>query len=103
MDDDHAPLLALVDRLRADVTELQDRWEALGEELEAKQRSLRLAEATVELMKRRQGMAAAAQAEGPEGGGVPRAEVEEDVSQTAQASATCVQDEPLTEDVCAHM
>jgi phage-related minor tail protein len=58
----------LVDALRVEVTGLQGEWEerrreseklrkqveALGEELEAKRRRLRLAEATVELMQRRQ-------------------------------------------------
>jgi hypothetical protein len=42
-----APLVGLVDRLRAEVMEMEGRWEALGEELEAKRRKLRLAEATV--------------------------------------------------------
>jgi hypothetical protein len=36
------PLVGLVDRLRAEVEELQGRWEALGEELEGKRRRLRL-------------------------------------------------------------
>jgi predicted nucleic acid-binding Zn-ribbon protein len=48
-----APLMELVERLRGELTELHGRWEALGEELEAKRRRLRLAEATVDLMKRR--------------------------------------------------
>jgi hypothetical protein len=48
------PLLGLVEGLRAEVTQLQGRWEALGEELEAKRRRLGLAEATVELVQRRQ-------------------------------------------------
>jgi hypothetical protein len=43
-----APLVGLVKRLRGEVTELQGRREALGEELEGKRRKLRLAEATVE-------------------------------------------------------
>jgi hypothetical protein len=38
-------------RLRGEVTELQAQWEALVEELEAKRRSLSLAEATVELVR----------------------------------------------------
>jgi hypothetical protein len=50
-----APLVGLVERLRGEVTGLQERWEALGEELEAKQRRLRLAEATVELLTQRRG------------------------------------------------
>jgi hypothetical protein len=49
-----APLVGLVERLRAEVTELQGRWEALGEELEAKRRRLGLAEATRELINMRQ-------------------------------------------------
>jgi hypothetical protein len=58
-----APLLGLVERLRAEVTELQGRGEAPDEGLEAKQRRLRLAEATMELMQRRQ-------EEGPAGEGI---------------------------------
>jgi hypothetical protein len=70
-----APLLSLVERLRGEVTELPGRWEALGEELEAKRGRLRLAEATLELMKRREEEAAPEeQGEGPAGGVVPRAE-----------------------------
>jgi hypothetical protein len=46
-----APLVGLVERLRAEVTQMQGR-EALGEELEAKRRRLKLAEATVELLMR---------------------------------------------------
>jgi hypothetical protein len=57
-----APLVELVERLRGEVTELHGRWEALGEELEAKRRRLRLAEATVNLMQRR------GEEEGAEGG-----------------------------------
>jgi hypothetical protein len=53
-----APLVGLVDRLRAEVMELQGRWKALGEELEAKRRRLGLAEATMELLQRRQEEAA---------------------------------------------
>jgi hypothetical protein len=49
-DDRLAPLLNLVDRLRGEVTELHGRWEALGEELEAKRGTPRLAEATTELV-----------------------------------------------------
>jgi hypothetical protein len=49
-----APLRCLMERLRAEVTELQGRWDALGEELEAKRRRLELAEATVELLQRRE-------------------------------------------------
>jgi hypothetical protein len=59
-----APLLSLVDRLRAEVTELQGRWEALGEELEAKRGRLRLAETTMELMQRRQEEEAASEEQG---------------------------------------
>jgi hypothetical protein len=40
----------VIDRVRTEITELQGRWEALGEELEATRRSLRLAEATLERM-----------------------------------------------------
>jgi hypothetical protein len=54
-DDPLAPLLGLIGELRSGVTELQGRWEALGEELEAKRRRLRLAEATWELIRQRQG------------------------------------------------
>jgi hypothetical protein len=93
-----APLLGLVDRLRGEVTELQGRWEALGEELEAKRRRLKLAEATVELLQRRGEEEEAIQEgenhdadvnkEGAEGGGALDTEEEEEhVSQAAQASA----------------
>jgi hypothetical protein len=74
-----APLVGLVERLRAEVTKLQERWEELNEDLEDKKRRLRLAEATVELMHRRQ-------EEGPAGDGAPRAEGTGDVLQAAQAS-----------------
>jgi hypothetical protein len=82
-----APLVGLVERLRGEVTELQGRREALGEELEAKRRRLRLAEATVELLQRR-GEEEAGQEEegGPGGRGALRADAEEYVSQAAQAS-----------------
>jgi chromosome segregation ATPase len=53
-----APLLNLVDRLRGEVTDLNGRWNALGEELEAKRGRLRLAEATMELMQRQEDEAA---------------------------------------------
>jgi hypothetical protein len=85
-----APLVGLVERLRAEVTELQGRWEALGEELEAKRRRLRLAEATVELMQRRQeeaGSIAGGGGSGRGGGCVPR--MRRHVSQAAQASVGC--------------
>jgi hypothetical protein len=49
--EDHlAPLVGLVDRLRAQAMELQGPWEALGEELEDKRGRLTLAEATVDLI-----------------------------------------------------
>jgi hypothetical protein len=67
------------------VVELQGRWEALGEELEATRLRLRAAEATVELIqRRRQEEAAQEERGGPEGWGAVRAEGEESVS--AQAS-----------------
>jgi hypothetical protein len=91
--EDHlAPLVGLVDRLRAEVTELQWRWEALGEELEVKRRRLRLAEATVELMERGQEeeAAPASQEELPAEGAAVHAGEEEGVSQAAQASVGCV-------------
>jgi hypothetical protein len=74
-----ATLMRLMERLRADMVEL-------GEKLEVKQRKLRLAEATMELLKRRQAEAAASQAEGPEGGDVMRAEGEESELHASQAS-----------------
>jgi hypothetical protein len=66
-----APVVGLVDRLRAEVTELQGRWEALGEKLEAKRWRLRLAEATVKLLQRQDDKAAAPEEarEAPAGGG----------------------------------
>jgi hypothetical protein len=82
-----APLMGLVERLRAEVTELQGRWEALGEELEAKRRKFRLAEATVELLQRQQEAAKEEKETGPEEGG---AMIEgESVPQAAQASPFC--------------
>jgi chromosome segregation ATPase len=72
-----APLVGLVERLRGEVTELQGRWEALGEELEAKRQRLRLAEATVEMIKRREEEALQEEKD---------LEHEEAVSQAAQAS-----------------
>jgi hypothetical protein len=81
-----APLVGLVDRLRGEVTELQGRLEALGEELEAKRRRLSLAEATMELMRRRQEEAAPEEQAEPAGGGLLCALGEEHVSQAAQAS-----------------
>jgi hypothetical protein len=73
-------------RLQEEVTELQERWEALGEELEAKRRRLTLAEATVELMQ--QGDKAAAPKDGvaAKGAGKLRSEDEEYASHAAQAS-----------------
>jgi hypothetical protein len=47
-----AALVGLMNQLRADFAERQKEWEALGAELEAKGRSLRLVEATVELLQR---------------------------------------------------
>jgi hypothetical protein len=80
-----APLVGLVERLRGEVTELHKRWEALGEELEAKRRRLRLAEATVELVQRRQ--EEPAQEGGEEGEAEGGAEGGEPASQAAaQAS-----------------
>jgi hypothetical protein len=101
-DEPLGPLVGLVDRLRGDVTELQEEWEALrsealqealGEELEGKRGRLKLAEATMELVLQRQ------QAEKdddddddeeeedePAGGVALRAGDEESVSQAAQAS-----------------
>jgi hypothetical protein len=79
-----APLMRLMERLRAEVTELQGRWEALGEELEAKRRSLRLAEATVELLQRRHHESARSEVEG--GDGMLRPEDEDYASQTAQVN-----------------
>jgi hypothetical protein len=82
-----APLVGLVDRLREELTELQWRGEALGEELEAKRLRLRLAEATVELLQRPRGEEAAPSLEARvEGGGVLDAGEEEYASQAPQAS-----------------
>jgi hypothetical protein len=78
-------LVGLVKRLRGEMTELQRRWVALGEELETKRWKLVLAEATVELMQRRE-EEEAPEGEGPAGGGLPRAEDGENVSQAPQAS-----------------
>jgi chromosome segregation ATPase len=96
-EDPLAPLSGLVERLRAEVTELQERWETLSEELEAKRQKLRLAEATVEALQRRGRAAAPSQEkeqeeeeeeeEKPAGGGGRHAEViPENMSQAAQAS-----------------
>jgi chromosome segregation ATPase len=79
-----------VEQLRGEVTEVQGRWEALGEELEAKRRRLRLAEATVELAQRRQEEAAQTEEEEQSAGGwdgALHAGLGELVSQGAQASA----------------
>jgi hypothetical protein len=90
-----APLVGLVERLRAEVTELEERWETLGGELEAKRRRLKLAEATVELVegrqeeKQTQGGLLLAGAELPARGGTLRAEEEECTSQSTQASVGC--------------
>jgi vacuolar-type H+-ATPase subunit I/STV1 len=84
-----APLVSLVDRLREEVTELQESWEALGEELEAKRQRLRLAEATVELMQRQEEETATEEQAEPAGGGLPRALGEEHVSHADQASVGC--------------
>jgi hypothetical protein len=43
-----APLMGLVDRLREEGADLQEEWEALGVELEAKRCALSLAESTLE-------------------------------------------------------
>jgi hypothetical protein len=89
-----APLVGLVERLRAEVTELQGRWEALGEELEAKRRRLSLAEATVELMLPRQEEAKEEEErEGVKGVGAPHAETAQFVS--GQASVGCHVVKPL--------
>jgi hypothetical protein len=89
-----APLTRLVDRLRGEVTELQGRWEALGEELEAKRRRLRLAEATMQLMQRR-GEEAAEEEKGAEGGGALRAEEERHYESPAGKASVVVPPEPL--------
>jgi hypothetical protein len=84
-----APLVGLVERLRMEVTELQGRWETLGEELADKSRRLRLAEATVQLMQRGQEEEAAPasqEEEQPARAEALPAEPEEYASQRAQAS-----------------
>jgi hypothetical protein len=53
MPSDEKRLRALAERLRGEVTEMQERWEALGEELEAKRRGLRIVEGTLELLQQR--------------------------------------------------
>jgi hypothetical protein len=83
------PLEGLVERLRSEVGELQGRQEPVGGELEAKQRSLGLAEATLDLVQHRQQEAAASQKEGQEGAGGLFDEMEHAVSQAAQASGRC--------------
>jgi hypothetical protein len=83
-----APLVSLVNRLRGEVTELQGRWEALGEDLEAKRRRLRLAEATTELVQRREGEAAGAEG-GKESAGDGTMRAEEHGSHAGQASVGC--------------
>jgi chromosome segregation ATPase len=79
-----APLVGLVERLRAGVTELQGRWEALGKELEAKRGRLGSAEASLELVNTRQDEAASGQQEQAAEGGGLRAEDQQCVSQAAQ-------------------
>jgi hypothetical protein len=83
-----APLVGLVEQLRTDVTALQGRWEALGEELETKRRRLKLAEATVELLQARAEEAAHGEERGAEGGRALRMGVKEekDASQAGEAS-----------------
>jgi hypothetical protein len=76
-------------RLQEEVTELQGRWEALGEELEAERRKFRLAEATVELLERQDEEAALRDKEGAAGAGVLQSEDDEDASQAAQVSVGC--------------
>jgi hypothetical protein len=80
-----APLVGLVDRLRAEITEL-GRSEPLGEELETKRQRLMLAEATVELLTRGKEEAAppAAAEEEDRGGQLPD-EKEENEPQGAEA------------------
>jgi hypothetical protein len=83
------PLVGLVERLRAEVTELQGPWVALGEELEAKRRRLRLAEATVEVVQRRGKEAAREEeGEGPGGDGALYAEAEKAVSAQVRVGCT---------------
>jgi hypothetical protein len=81
-----APLLGVVDRLQAEVAELEMQWKTLEWMLETKRRSLRLAEATVERMQRRQEEAAQQEEGGAGGGVVLRAGEEELISQVSQAS-----------------
>jgi hypothetical protein len=88
-----APLVGLVERLRGEFTELQGRWEALGEELEAKRRRLRLAEATVELMQRQRQKGVARQEDGAEECGPSRAEEERHYK--SQAGKASFKHEPL--------
>jgi hypothetical protein len=90
-----APLTGLVDRLRGKVTELQGRWEALGEELEAKRRRLRLAEATMELLQRRGDEAEQEEEKGAEGGGASRAEEERHYETHTGKASVVVPHEPL--------
>jgi hypothetical protein len=101
-DEPLAPLVGLVDRLREEVTELQGglealqaHCEALGEELEAKRRRLKLAEAIMDLVHRQEEEKEGGgddddddeeEDEGPGGGGAWRAEDEENVPQSSQAS-----------------
>jgi hypothetical protein len=77
-----AALLGLLSHLRADVAKRQREWETLGAELEAKGRRLRLVEATVELLQRREDKEV-------DGGNVMHAAEDEDVSQEARVSMGC--------------
>jgi hypothetical protein len=77
-----AALVGLLSHLQADHAERQREWEALGAELKAKGRRLRLVEATVELLQRRR------QRE-PGGGKVMHAAEDEDASREAQVSMRC--------------
>jgi hypothetical protein len=81
-----APLVGLVERLRAEMTELPGGWEALGEELEAKRRRLGLAAATVELLRRQEEVASEEAMEGAAGGEARHVGDQECVSEAAQAS-----------------
>jgi hypothetical protein len=82
-----APLVGLVDRLRAETTELQGRWEALREELESKRQMPKFVEATVELLTRvKEEAAPPATEEGEDRGGQLAVENEENDSQGAEAS-----------------
>jgi hypothetical protein len=76
---------------QAAVAELQGRWEAMGEELEAKRRRLTLAEATLNLTQSepKEETAPALQETGPAGGGLHAGE-EEGVSKASQASVGIV-------------